>query len=161
MNQTLAQIARVEASKNYHGDTPAAIGNLQPLLAQFDGCDLSEDVCQNWSGVFLYHCVRLAGSLLPPKYPDSRVHSAFDRVEAWWEYARLPKIHSLLSPALIPEVGDLAVFRQPGNGKPLIGVVLAVGEGTLELAAGDYHNHSALVELSVVDSVMGYIRLHR
>ena len=160
MNRALAQIARVEASKNYHGDTPAAIGSLQPLLAYFSDC-LSDDANDNWSGAFLYHCVRLAGSVLPPKYPDPRVHSAFDRVEAWWEYARLPKIHCLRSPAEVPEVGDLAVFRQPRDGKPLIGVVLTVGEDSLELAAGDYHNHSALVELPIVDTVLGYIRLER
>ena len=37
MNKQLALCALGEARKNYHGNTPAAIGNLQPIAELFAG----------------------------------------------------------------------------------------------------------------------------
>ena len=161
MNLLLARVAEAETKKNFHGNTVASIGNLQPLCEHFPEGVTPETLEGDWSGAFAYHCAVLAGSSLPPKYPDPRVHNDFHTVSAWWEYARLPKIGILHSPAEAPEIGDLAVFRL-GEGKPLLlGVVLAVGEEGLELAIGDYHNHSAIAERPFDQRIEGYIRLEK
>ena len=158
MNRALAKAARAEAAKNFHGNTVAAIGNLQPLREYFDDVT-AEELAEDWSGAFAYHCARLAGSALPPKYPDPRVSCGFWSVRAWWEYARLPKIGILRSPAEAPEIGDLAVFCL-SDGKPVMGVVLNVEGELLELAVGDYRNHSAIAE-KPMDAIEGYIRLEK
>ncbi|MBE6632914.1 MAG: hypothetical protein E7620_01075 [Ruminococcaceae bacterium] len=161
MNLKLARIAEAETKNNYHGNTLAAIGNLQVLREHFPPSVTVEDLEGDWSGAFAYHCAVLAGSSLPPKYPDPRVRGCFNLVSSWWEYARLPKIRILHSPAELPEVGDLAVFRLSSEKPPMIGIVLSVGEGSVELAMGDYHNHSAIAERPLNELMEGFIRLER
>ena len=161
MNLLLARIAEAETKRNFHGNTPLSIGNLHPLREHFPEEVTLDTLEEGWSGAFAYHCAVLAGSSLPPRYPDPRVHDGFHTVSAWWEYARLPKIGILHPPTDTPEVGDLAVFRL-GEEKPLLlGVVLAVGEDTLELAIGDYHNHSAVAERPIDQRIEGYVRLEK
>ncbi len=161
MNQHFAEIAATLAKQNYHGNTDAAISNLQELCDLFadTGSVTLEELNTDWSGAFAYLCANKAGFGLPLRYPDPRVHSAFDKVSAWVEYARLPKINLLRSPATEPEVGDLVVFDRR-EGKPdRIGVVLAVYEDTLEVALGNHHNHSAVIECPRGEGIFGYIKL--
>jgi hypothetical protein len=40
-----------------------------------------------------------------------------------------------------------------------MGIVLRAEDDVIELAMGNYHNHSAIVEHSVTDGVRGFIRL--
>lgn len=161
MNLKLARIAEAEARKNYHGNTVAAIGTLQPIASLFAGQkDVTEETLDaDWSGAFVYLCVSLAGLPIPAHYPDPRIGGSFTTALAWARYARLPKIRMWHSPAEEPEVGDLVVMEQ-GEGKPLqIGVVLSVSEEMLETAEGNYHNHSALVERARDEHILGYVRL--
>lgn len=160
MNLRLAEIARAEAGKNYYGTTEAAIGNLQPLETLFLGVD---DVTHgmlnaDWSGAFVYLCTRLAGMSLPVRYPDPRVHASFASAISWVEYARLPKIRLWRKNSTMPEVGDIAVLAPSADTPCLLGVVLEVLEDRAELAIGNYHNHSAIVEKPLCE-IYGYIRL--
>lgn len=162
MNLKLARIAEAEARKNYHGNTVAAIGNLQPIAALFAGQkDVTEASLEaDWSGAFIYLCTSLAGLPIPAHYPDPRIGGSFTTALAWARYARLPKIRMWHDVTEEPEIGDLVVIGQ-GEEKPLqIGVVLSVGEDVLENAEGNYHNHSALVERKRDDRILGYIRLN-
>ncbi len=153
--------AEREARRNYHGDS-ASIGNLQPLLAHFEGEGLHiEELNTDWSGAFVYRCAVLAGSGLPPRYPDPRVHDCFAYATAWAEYARLPKIRRWHSPAEEPEPGDLIFFKLSEEKPLLMGVLLSLGEGKMELALGDYHNHSAVIERDYAEVTYGWMRLDR
>ena len=158
MKHRLAGIALREAKKNYHGDT-TSIGNLHPLHAYFQDEIGLEELGGDWSGAFAYHCAALSGSKLVPRYPDSRVHAGFWSVRGWVEYAMLPKIH-LWDPAPEQmEIGDFAVFCMLRERRMLIGVVLGISDETVEVAVGDYHGHSAIVEFPIDDTLMGVIRL--
>ncbi len=160
MKHRLAGIALREAKKNYHGDT-ASIGNLQPLHVYFaDEISLEKLGC-DWSGAFAYRCAVLAGSKLPPRYPDTRVHAGFWSVRGWVEYAMLPKIHIWNAAPEQIEIGDLAVFCMQRERRMLIGVILGISEETVEVAVGDYHGHSAIVEFPIDDNLMGVIRLNK
>jgi hypothetical protein len=161
MNLYLAEIAREEARKNYHGDTTAAIGNLQPLADLFDVVDdISLDTLNaDWSGAFAFLCTALADIGLPVRYPDPRVHASFASVAAWEEYARLPKIRTWHSADEEPEIGDLVIFPPTPNKPPKMGIVLAVDEDSFDAAVGNHHNHSAVIEHSKAEGVRGYIRL--
>ena len=162
MNKRLALAALGEARKNYHGNTVAAIGNLQPIAELFEGeAESNVDVLEpDWGGGFIYLCAVRAGFSLPPRYPDPRVGLSFARVEAWERYARLPKIGAWLDADCQPQVGDIVVIEpKKENGLPSLGVVLAVGEEAMDTAEGNYHNHSALVERRRDAHIRGYIRL--
>ncbi|MBQ2734212.1 MAG: hypothetical protein IJF33_00115 [Clostridia bacterium] len=161
MNLILAEIAAEEAKKNYHGDTEAAIGNLQPIAELFE---MEEDVSLeslngDWSGAFVYYCVALAEGALPIRYPDTRVHASFAKVEAWEEYARLPKIHLWRPFVEAVEIGDIVVFETAEAKPTQMGVVLAVNGDCMDVAVGNHRNHSAIVERSTTEGVRGWIRL--
>ena len=161
MNLYLAEVAREEARKNYHGNTAAAISNLQPLDALFEVADdvTLDTLNADWSGAFAFLCTELAGIGMPIRYPDPRVRASFASVEAWEDYARLPKIRAWHSPDEEPEIGDLVIFEQKPNKPPKMGIVLAVAGDTIDAAVGNHHNHSAVIEHSKADGVRGYIRL--
>ena len=159
MNEILAAIAEAEAKKNYHSDTGTAIGNLQPLLEWF-GRETGETEArfnERWGGAFVYHCLRLAGYDLPAVYPDPRVGGSFADPMAWERYARLPKIH-LWRQEETPEVGDLVFWMGKREGECFVGILLRSDGETMELAVGDYHRHSAVVERSVALPLRGTVR---
>ena len=161
MNLTLARIAAEEARKNYHGNTVAAISNLHPLMELFEMADdVTFDLLNaDWSGAFVYLCTEKAGLGMPVRYPDTRVRHCFAAVSAWEQYARLPKIRLWHAASEIPQVGDLAVLERAPSGAGRMGIVLRVDADTMEIAMGNHHNHSAVVEHSVTDGVRGFIRL--
>lgn len=160
MNLILAAIAETEAKKNFHGDTVAAIGNLQPILACFDRAsgETTETLNKRWGGAFLYYCLRLSGVELPSLYPDARVGGSFAAPIAWENYARLPKI-GLWRTEGAPEIGDVLLWSGRREGELYVGVLLRSDEERMEIALGDYHNHSSIVERSTALPLRGYFRL--
>ena len=162
MNVKLARIAAQEAKKNFHGNTAAAIGNLQPIAALFreDATVTEQTLDGDWSGAFAYWCASLAGMELPARYHDPRVGSSFAEAIAWERYARLPKIRLWHEAGETPEVGDLVVIEPKGKTPMKVGVILSVQADGLETAEGDYHNHSAIVDRPRDEFIRGYIRFN-
>ena len=161
MNFKFAQIATEQAKNNYHGATDTAMGNLFPMEELFEVADdVSADALNaDWSGAFAFLCAQKAGLGLPVRYPDTRVHGSFAFVQAWEEYARLPKIGIWRRNLETPEIGDLVVFEVK-EGKPAqMGIILDIEGDMLEVAIGNYHNHSAIAEKSMREGIRGYIRL--
>lgn len=161
MNTVLAEIAREEARKNYHGDTDTTMSNLQGLAELFDAVDgvTLDTLSKDWSGAFAYLCTELAGVGLPLKYPDPRVRASFASVAAWEDYARLPKIRLWHSGEESPEMGDLVIFEDVAGKAPRMGVVLTVEDLSMEVALGNHRNHSAIIEHPLFQGIRGYIRL--
>lgn len=161
MNQQLAEIAREEARKNYHGDTAAALSNLQPLVELFEEAPevTLASLDKNWSGAFAFLCASRANAGLPIRYPDPRVRASFAEVEAWEDWARLLKIHTWVAFSEVPEIGDLVIFDQIEGKPPKMGIVLSVEDGMMDVAVGNHHNHSAIIEHPTAEGVRGYIRL--
>jgi hypothetical protein len=160
MNNKLAEIAQREARKNYHGNTSAAIGNLHEIAALFEEEPeiTLDNLDGNWNGAFVFLCTDLAGIGMPIRYPDPRVRASFARVEAWEDWARLPKIRQWLDYNETPQVGDLVVFEAREGKPPKMGIVLVVSEGMMDVAVGNHHNHSAIIEHATDTGVRGYIR---
>ena len=161
MKLRLAEVAREQARKNYHGDTVAAIGNLQvfaELFEMVDGVTL-ETLNNDWSGAFVYLCTEIVGMGLPVRYPDPRVPASFASVFAWEAYARLPKKRLWNTSVEMLEIGDLVILDYV-EGKPArMGLVLGIEDGVMELALGNHHNHSAIIEQTMGEGVRGFIRL--
>lgn len=161
MHVILAAIAEEEAKKNYHGNTTAAISTLAPLAAHFSEVEEGDALASlenGWGGAFVFHCLSLAGVQLPARYPDARVHSSFARSVAWEEYAKLPKI-GLWRQQGEPEVGDLIFWTGKEADALYVGILLRMDEDAMELAVGDYHNHSAVVEHPLSQPIRGFVRL--
>ncbi len=163
MNINLARIAAAEAGNNFHGNTVAAIGNLQPIEALFaEEADVTaETLDADWSGAFAYYCVNRAGISLPTRYPDTRIGASFAHAIAWERYARLPKIRLWHEAGEDPEVGDLVIIEPKGKNPMKVGVILSISDDLLETAEGDYHGHSAIVERRRDEWIRGYIRLEK
>ena len=161
MNTVLAQVAREEAKKNYHGETDTTMSNLQGVAELFDVVEnvTLDSLSDDWSGAFVYLCTELAGMGLPVKYPDPRVRSSFASVTAWEQYAKLPKIRLWLEHDEKPEEGDLVIFEDEVGKAPRMGVVLEVSDEGIEVALGNYRNHSAIIEHPLERGISGYIRL--
>ena len=54
---------------------------------------------------------------------------------------------------------DLIAVEKVREGKPpKMGIVLVVGEGMMDVAVGNHHNHSAIIEHAIDTGVRGYIR---
>ena len=161
MNTLLAEVAREEARKNYHGETDTTMNNLQALAELFDAVDgvTLDTLSDDWSGAFAYLCTELAGVGLPLKYPDPRVRASFASVAAWEDYARLPKIRLWHGAEEVPEVGDLVIFENPEDVPPRMGVVLSVTETDMDVALGNHRKHSAVIEHPLRQGIRGYIRL--
>jgi hypothetical protein len=161
MNLKLAEVARELARRNFHGDTVAAVGNLQIFAELFETVDevTLETLNNDWSGAFVYLCTAIVGMGLPVRYPDPRVPASFASVYAWEAYARLPKMRLWHTIAEMPEVGDLVILEYEENKPPRMGVVLAIEDGVMELAVGNHRNHSAIIEQSVNEGVRGFVRM--
>ena len=56
---TLANIAEVEAMKNFHGFNENNISNLHPIISLFSKWSL-EDADFSWCAAFVYYCCKLA-----------------------------------------------------------------------------------------------------
>ncbi|MBR2927359.1 MAG: hypothetical protein IKC31_07260 [Clostridia bacterium] len=160
MRNNLILLAEQEAKLNYRGDSGEGLGNLQPLFEPFEGTDLSFDALNaDWSGAFVYACVKKAGYPLPARYPDPRVGLTFASTLAWMRYARLPKIRRWHTDLTEIEEGDIVILSPTEQGIGQMGIVLSVGAFEMELAMGNYHNHSAIVSHSLTEGVLGFIRL--
>ena len=160
MNLTLAKIAKAEARKNYCGDSTECAGNLAVIESYFglQTPELRKSLHADWSGAFVYHCAVLSGISLPACYPDPRVGKSFASVSAWESYAHLPKIR-LWNKGTEIEVGDLVFLTVPEGTPKLMGIILAIDGERLEIAVGNYHNHSAIIERTVSESVRGIVKL--
>ena len=157
IKDTLIRVALEEAGKNYHGRSDSSYWNLQELADHFEGID-TEALNDDWSGAFVYRCAVLAGYALPARYPDPRVRDAFWRVEAWVDYANLPKIHLWRTDFDNLEPGDVVVFQPEEGRSPLMGVALDVGVDSLTVAVGNYRNHSAVIDRELAD-LAGFLTL--
>ena len=152
----LVEIAREEAGKNYHGNTASSVSNLHPLAESLERKgDLPDD---DWSGAFAYRCAILAGYSLPPRYPDPRVRDGFHTPAAWYDYARLPKIGIWQTDPVELEPGDFVILRTSEGRPDLMGIVLEADLQTIVLAAGNYRNHSAVIDFPTGE-IFGFFHL--
>ncbi|QSX06998.1 CHAP domain-containing protein [Sedimentibacter sp. zth1] len=162
MNSSLANIAKKEAQKFYHGNVMGTKTNLQPIADLFPYSDTwtidSWDNC--WCAAFVYHCVKLSGYELPIRYQNKSVNCSFAGVIAWEQWAKLLEIHAWIEKTQSPQVGDIVLFDNVFENKAHdhIGIVLNITETMIETAEGNFGNVSAIVKRSY-ENVRGYVRL--
>lgn len=159
----LAAIASAEAHRGFHGNAMGLASNLQPIARLFPVTDdWTLDKWDNcWCAAFVYYCCRLAGVKLPVRYPDARVTSSFAACSAWEQWARLPDVRRCHSRYETPRAGDIVLYdRVFENGAhDHMGVVVAVNEGCIRVAEGNFNNVSCVVTRPVDEHVRCFIRM--
>lgn len=161
-NTHLANIAKAEAGKFFHGNVMGAATNLHPIADLFgytktwtiDSWD------NNWCAAFVYWCCLNAGYQLPIRYENEGVSCNFAGCIAWEQWAKLPEVGCWVERNLTPQAGDIALFDYLYQNKAHdhIGIVINAGKTFIETAEGNFNNVSAIVKRPY-DNVRGYVRM--
>ena len=159
---TLANIAKVEACKFYHGNVMMASTNLHPIADLFPYSETwdinSWDNC--WCAAFVYWCCIKAGYNLPVRYKHESVSCNFAGCIAWEEWAKLPEINCWIPKEERPKIGDIILFDYVFNNKEHdhIGIIIDVNNDFITTAEGNFNNVSAIVKRTY-NNIRGYIRM--
>ncbi|WP_239696756.1 CHAP domain-containing protein [Paenibacillus oryzisoli] len=118
----------------------------------------------SWCASFVYHVCRLAGFLLPIRYPNA-IHR-FAGVGAWLEWSQLPEtgfFHRDEQAGFTPQRGDIVIYDKllSDRAHDHIGIVLAVTEKEILVAEGnrDNANYSSIFYRDRRHCILGYIRI--
>lgn len=155
MNLKLAEIAKEEAMKFYHGNIMGSDSNLYIISEDFCNNDFTIDMLENcWCTVFVYYCVSRSGYKLGIK-PSGAEHS-LGGVGTWEQWSKLKEVNLWES----AEIGDIVLFNNvfDGNNPDHIGIVVNFSLDFIETAEGNFNNISAIVRRSY-SYVRGYVRL--
>ncbi|XEC92954.1 CHAP domain-containing protein [Paenibacillus tarimensis] len=158
----LADIAQVLAGESIIG----VPGNerYREICSYWPDRDIYKVLQNSWCAAFVYHCCRLAGFLLPIRYPNGICR--FAGVGAWLEWAKLPETGFYYEDGLsgfTPQRGDIVIYEKLLSDKSHdhIGIVLACGDNEIWVAEGnrDNRNFSSILYRDRWSSILGYIRI--
>jgi len=94
MNKHLADIAKTEACKFFHGNVMGVPTNLHPISDLFPYSETWN--VNSWDGVwcaaFVYWCCINAGYELPVRYENESVSCNFAGCIAWEQWAKLLEV---------------------------------------------------------------------
>ena len=158
----LAEVARREALRPWHGTADGRPSNLEPIVRQFPGWSVAEaERC--WCAAFVYYCCMEAGFRFPCR-PEGRVSCSLAGCVAWEEFARNdPQLTYLPPDNCQPEPGDIVLFERvfDGNEHDHIGIVLDNRGDRLLTAEGNEGdtNTSTIRERLLDGHIRGYVRL--
>lgn len=159
----LASVASREAHRGFHGNAMGLKSNLQPIAALFPAAeDWPLDRWDNcWCAAFVYYCCRLAGVKLPSRFPDARVTASFAACSAWEQWARLPQVGRCRPHGQAPCAGDIVLYDRVFENAPHdhIGIIVAVDEGSLRVAEGNFNNVSCVVSRPIDAHIRCCIRM--
>lgn len=155
----LAEIARSEAMKNYHGRVMGLEPNIQPMVELFPKWKLKE-ADGLWCAAFVYYCCVRAGYQIPIR-PKECVSCNLAGCGAWEEFAKGDNRVGWLANTCLPQPGNIVIFDKVFENKPHdhIGIVVEVWENSLLVAEGNVGNVSVVVERPRDEHVRGYISL--
>ena len=162
MNKHLADIAKNEALKFFHGNIMSVPTNLHPISDLFPSSEAwnvnSWD--NNWCAAFVYWCCINAGYELPVKHENEAVSCNFAGCIAWEQWAKLPEIDCWVERNNKPQIGDIVLFDHVFRGEEHdhIAIIIDVCECFITTAEGNFNNVSAIVKRTY-DNVRGYVRL--
>lgn len=159
--QHLAEIARAEALKCWHGSLMGLQSNIGPVIEAWrDNKWTLEEADGLWCAAFVYYCCQKAGYSFPIR-PGECVSCNLAGCVAWEEWAKADSRISWLENDCLPQPGDIVIFDRVFENKPHdhIGIVVEVREKTIVTAEGNIGNISGVVERPRDGHIRGYISL--
>ena len=158
----LAETARAEALKCFHGSVMTIESNLAPIISLFPSWTIQE-ADGLWCAAFVYYCCRKAGYTFPIR-PIDGLSSNLAGCLAWDEWAQRDErleYHPQSDLAFQPEPGDIVLFDNvfvPVE-HDHIGIVLENRKDSLLTAEGNVCNLSAVLERRKGRHIRAYIRI--
>ena len=159
----LAQIAKLEAQRCFHGNVMGLESNIEPIINLFPKWSL-ENWDSRWCAAFVYYCCMKAGFNIPVKFPNENVKCNFAGCSAWESWGSLPE-NQFYYPAennsFIPSKGDIVIFNNVFLNEPHdhIGIVLENYDSYIVVAEGNINNVSGTVKRNKNKNIRGYIRI--
>jgi len=155
----LAEVAKAEASRFFHGNVMKTEHNLHDIIHLFPKGTI-EDFDGMWCAGFVYYCCVKAGFAIPTK-PDECTRSLAGCLQ--WEQLALGDGRIEYHPAdgFSPEAGDIVLFDNVfiDHAHDHIGIVLENRGATIITAEGNINNVSGIIERKKDAHVRAYIRL--
>lgn len=158
MPNKLAETARHEALKSWHGYVCSSESNLDPIIAPFPKWTLRE-ADGLWCAAFVYHCCQKSGMRFPIR-PKECASSNLAGCGAWEEWAQNDaRIEYICTGE--PLSGDIVLFDRVfcNAAHDHIGVVLEVLSDRIITAEGNFGNVSAIVERPRDEHIRAFIRI--
>lgn len=155
----LAQVARAEALRTWHGTVAGLKPNIQPIVKPFPKWKLKEAEGL-WCAAFVYYCCIQAGYDFPIR-PKECASCNLAGCGAWEEWAKADNRIGWLSSACLPQPGDIVIYDKVFENKPHdhMGIVVEVYDRAILAAEGNLGNVSGLVERPRDGHIRGYISL--
>ena len=155
----LAETARAEAQRTWHGAVVGLKSNLQPIIEPFPGWRKKEAESL-WCAAFVYYCCIAAGYRFPVR-PKECAPCNLAGCVAWEEWAKKDPRIGWLPSSCLPQPGDIVIFDRVFENKPHdhMGIVIEVRENSLLTAEGNLGNVSGLVERPRDKHIRGYVSL--
>jgi len=158
----LADIAEMLAGQNIIG-VPGD-GRFREICRYWPDANIYNVLKNSWCAAFVYHSCRLAGFLLPIRYPNGG--HRFAGVGAWLEWAQLPDtgfFHRDGHDGFSPQRGDIVIYDKllSDHSHDHIGIVLGGNENEIWVAEGnrDNENYSSILYRDRMQLILGYIRI--
>ncbi|MCL2396544.1 MAG: CHAP domain-containing protein [Defluviitaleaceae bacterium] len=162
MNKHLADIAKNEARKFFHGNAMGVTTNLHPISNLFPSSETwNVNSWDNaWCAAFVYWCCVNAGYELPARHKSEAVSCSFAGCIAWEQWAKLPENNCWFGHSNKPQIGDIVLFDYIFAQKEHdhIAIVIDVCEHFITTAEGNFNNVSAIVKRTY-ENVRGYVRI--
>ena len=154
----LAEVARQEACRPFHGRTMDREPNIQQIVALFPRWSV-EEADALWCAAFVLHCCKKAGMHIPHKPSECSLSLA--ACPAWEEWAKADPRIIYVSGSDGPEAGDIVIFDHVFCNSPHdhMGIVVEVKEDTVLVAEGNCNNVSCIVERAIDDHIRCYIKI--
>ncbi len=156
--QDLANVARMEAQKTWHGAVVGLKPNIQPLIQLFPKWPMKE-ADGLWCAAFVYYCCIQAGYEIPIRPKECSCSLA--GCGAWDEWAQGDNRIGWRSASCVPLPGDIVLYDKVFENKAHdhIGIVLEDRGDSIVAAEGNLGNVSGIVERPKDKHIRGYISL--
>lgn len=138
-------------------------GDFRQMCSYWPGDNIYKEAMNSWCALFVYHCCREVGIVLPIKHPKG--YFRYAAVGAWQDWAIFigETYHDVHETDFIPNKGDIVIYDKllADEHHDHIGIVLSCEEDRIVVAEGnvDNKNYSGIVKRSRVDCVAGYVRI--
>lgn len=157
----LANTARLEATKNYHGFVMETEPTIFDIIKLFPKWTIEEFDC-NWCAAFVYHCCISAGLIIPVR-PKECVSCNLAGCSAWEEWAMNDKriaYHRADTP-YEPVCGDIVIFDNVfcNSEHDHMGIVLENKGSSIVVAEGNINNISGIIERKKDSHIRAYITI--
>ena len=161
--EKLANVAKIEAQKCFHGNVMTVESNIELIAELFPKWSL-DNWDDKWCAAFVYYCCIKAGFNIPVKYPDEKVTFNFAGCNAWEEWANLSENKFYFSREhknFTPEKGDIVLYDNVFCNKAHdhMGIIIENKIGSIKVAEGNINNVSGVIERNKNNNIRGYIRI--